>query len=165
MHTLTTSAADIAAAEVEATTPRMRRVRVDELRPSHVPIAWHAANGVGLSEIASRLHLSRLTIESALRDIRAHLGVTRTTDVRLFHAEIKTRFDAVAASAAATADEPGLLTPAEVARLFRVDPKTVTRWAASGKISAIKTPGGHRRFREAEVRALLDPAVDDEDGE
>ena len=48
-----------------------------------------------------------------------------------------------------------LLTPAEVAGLFRVDPKTVTRWAAAGRISSIRTPGGHRRFRESEVRALL----------
>ncbi len=48
-----------------------------------------------------------------------------------------------------------LLTPGEVAALFRVDPKTVTRWAASGRISSIRTPGGHRRYREAEIRALL----------
>ena len=48
-----------------------------------------------------------------------------------------------------------LLTPGEVAALFRVDPKTVTRWAASGRITSIRTPGGHRRFRESEVRALL----------
>jgi excisionase family DNA binding protein len=48
-----------------------------------------------------------------------------------------------------------LLTPGEVAALFRVDPKTVTRWAAAGRIGSIRTPGGHRRFREAEVRALL----------
>ena len=48
-----------------------------------------------------------------------------------------------------------LLTPAEVAAMLRVDPKTVTRWAASGRISSIRTPGGHRRFRESEVRALL----------
>lgn len=48
-----------------------------------------------------------------------------------------------------------LLTPGEVATLFRVDPKTVTRWAASGRIGSIRTPGGHRRFRESEVRALL----------
>jgi len=48
-----------------------------------------------------------------------------------------------------------LLTPGEVAALFRVDPKTVTRWAASGRIMSIRTPGGHRRFRESEVRALL----------
>jgi excisionase family DNA binding protein len=48
-----------------------------------------------------------------------------------------------------------LLTPAEVAALFRVNPKTVTRWARSGKISAIRTLGGHRRFRAAEVRKLL----------
>ena len=48
-----------------------------------------------------------------------------------------------------------LLTPGEVAALFRVDPKTVTRWAASGRITSIRTPGGHRRFRESQVRALL----------
>lgn len=49
-----------------------------------------------------------------------------------------------------------LLTPGEVAFLFRVDPKTVTRWASSGAISSIRTPGGHRRFRESEILALLD---------
>jgi excisionase family DNA binding protein len=48
-----------------------------------------------------------------------------------------------------------LLTPAEVAAMFKVDPKTVTRWAAAGKITSIRTPGGHRRFREAEVQELL----------
>ena len=48
-----------------------------------------------------------------------------------------------------------LLTPGEVASLFRVDPKTVTRWASAGRIASIRTPGGHRRFRESEVRALL----------
>lgn len=48
-----------------------------------------------------------------------------------------------------------LLTPAEVADKFRVDPKTVTRWAAAGKVGSIRTPGGHRRFRESEIRALL----------
>jgi excisionase family DNA binding protein len=49
-----------------------------------------------------------------------------------------------------------LLTPGEVAELFVVDPKTVTRWAAAGRIGSIRTPGGHRRFRESEVRALLE---------
>ena len=48
-----------------------------------------------------------------------------------------------------------LLTPGEVALLFRVDPKTVTRWASAGRIGSIRTPGGHRRFRESEVRDLL----------
>lgn len=49
-----------------------------------------------------------------------------------------------------------LLTPGEVAALFRVDPKTVTRWAAAGRLTSIRTPGGHRRFRESHIRALLD---------
>lgn len=52
-------------------------------------------------------------------------------------------------------DPEKLLTPAEVAALFRVDPKTVTRWAKAGKIGSIRTLGGHRRFRQAEVMELL----------
>lgn len=48
-----------------------------------------------------------------------------------------------------------LLTPSEVASLFRVDPKTVTRWAKAGKLTSIRTLGGHRRYRESEVRNLL----------
>ncbi len=52
-------------------------------------------------------------------------------------------------------DQEVLLTPAEVASLFRVDPKTVTRWAKSGKLTSIRTLGGHRRYKESEVKALL----------
>lgn len=48
-----------------------------------------------------------------------------------------------------------LLTPAEVAAMFRVDPKTVTRWAVAGKLTSLRTLGGHRRYRAAEVHALL----------
>ena len=48
-----------------------------------------------------------------------------------------------------------LLTPAEVAALLRVDPKTVTRWAKRGKFGSIRTLGGHRRYSEAEIRAFL----------
>ena len=51
--------------------------------------------------------------------------------------------------------DDALLTPAEVASLFRVSPKTVTRWAHSGKLTAMKTLGGHRRFRAGEVRTAL----------
>ena len=49
-----------------------------------------------------------------------------------------------------------LLTPSEVAALFRVNPKTVTRWARSGKLTAIRTLGGHRRFKSSEIRRWLD---------
>jgi excisionase family DNA binding protein len=53
------------------------------------------------------------------------------------------------------AEAEALLTPAEVAALFRVDPKTVTRWARAGKLTSLRTLGGHRRYRESEVRGLL----------
>ena len=58
-------------------------------------------------------------------------------------------------SVARPTESEALLTPSEVATLFRVDPKTVTRWAKAGKISSIRTLGGHRRYRESEIRALL----------
>ena len=51
--------------------------------------------------------------------------------------------------------QENLRTPAEVAALFRVDPKTVTRWAKAGKLTSIRTLGGHRRYKESEVKALL----------
>ena len=54
-------------------------------------------------------------------------------------------------------DAEPLLTPQEVATAFRCDPKTVTRWANAGKLTAIRTPGGHRRYRKVEVMALLQP--------
>lgn len=48
-----------------------------------------------------------------------------------------------------------LMTPGQVAALFHVDPKTVTRWAHAGRLGSLRTPGGHRRFRESEVLELL----------
>jgi len=64
---------------------------------------------------------------------------------------------------ASVADD-ALLTPAEVANLFRVSPKTVTRWARSGKLIAMKTLGGHRRFRAGDVRTALETAEAQLDG-
>lgn len=51
--------------------------------------------------------------------------------------------------------EDELLTPAEAAAIFRVDPKTVARWAETGKLSSIRTLGGHRRYSASEIHALL----------
>jgi len=57
-----------------------------------------------------------------------------------------------------TIEELGdLLTPGEVAALFRVDPKTVARWAAKGPdgepplLTSVRTPGGHHRYRRRDL--------------
>lgn len=52
--------------------------------------------------------------------------------------------------------DDALLTPAEVAKLFKVDPKTVTRWAKDRLIASIRTPGGHRRFRKSTIDAAME---------
>lgn len=57
--------------------------------------------------------------------------------------------------------EDTLLTPAEVATQFRVDPKTVTRWAQAGKLRSFRTLGGHRRYSAVQVRALLSSGAQD----
>lgn len=51
---------------------------------------------------------------------------------------------------------PTLMTPGEVAKIFRVDPKTVTRWATSGKLRHTRTPGGHVRFYRDEIMAMVE---------
>lgn len=53
------------------------------------------------------------------------------------------------------AEHDRLLTPAEVAARFRVDPRTVWRWANTGKLASVRTPGGHHRYRETEINTLL----------
>ncbi|MFM8236521.1 MAG: BldC family transcriptional regulator, partial [Actinomycetota bacterium] len=53
-----------------------------------------------------------------------------------------------------TADDEHLLAPGEVAAIFGVNPKTVTRWERVGKLEAIRTLGGHRRFRSGDVDRL-----------
>jgi excisionase family DNA binding protein len=53
-------------------------------------------------------------------------------------------------------DNDELLMPSEVAAMFRVDPKTVGRWARSGRVPCIFTPGGHCRFRKSVIAELLE---------
>lgn len=48
-----------------------------------------------------------------------------------------------------------LLAPGEVARLLCVDRKTIARMADRGALPAIRTLGGHRRFTESDVLALV----------
>jgi excisionase family DNA binding protein len=48
-----------------------------------------------------------------------------------------------------------LMLPRQVAAAFRVDVKTVARWAKAGRLRSVRTPGGHRRYLTAQVEALL----------
>jgi excisionase family DNA binding protein len=59
-----------------------------------------------------------------------------------------------------TTDAVRLLTPGEVARLFSVDPKTVTKWANTGRLTCIRTIGNQRRYREDAILAILNGAAD-----
>jgi excisionase family DNA binding protein len=48
-----------------------------------------------------------------------------------------------------------ILTTGEVADAFGVNPKTVTHWAAQGRIRCLKTPGGRNRFRHEDIHPFL----------
>lgn len=66
-----------------------------------------------------------------------------------------------------TPQNPGkpekLLTPAEVAAIFSVDPKTVTRWAKAGLLPSLRTPGGHRRYRKSVIDGLAQERYETDD--
>ena len=48
------------------------------------------------------------------------------------------------------------LTLGEAARVLGVDETTLRTWADSGKVRVFRTPGGHRRFSAADLRALME---------
>lgn len=61
------------------------------------------------------------------------------------------------------ADAPGGFAPGDViaageaAAILRVDPSTVARWDASGRLPALlRTPAGHRRWHRSQAEALRD---------
>lgn len=47
------------------------------------------------------------------------------------------------------------LKPSDVAKIFKVDPKTVTRWGQQGKLPCVRTPGGHHRYRRSDIEKFL----------
>ncbi|HEX4441504.1 MAG TPA: helix-turn-helix domain-containing protein [Thermoanaerobaculia bacterium] len=56
----------------------------------------------------------------------------------------------------------GFLSRSAVAGLFGVSASTVTRWARTGLIRSVRTPGGHYRFPADEIRRAADRAAADE---
>jgi excisionase family DNA binding protein len=133
--------------------------------------------GVSTAELATRFGVHRRTPWHWLADAGIETprrGRPRGASPRAQASARSPRQQAAARSRrpqplpAVVADRPDgeLLTPSEVAAVFGVDPKTISRWARKGRIAAHRTPGGHRRFTVAEVRrcaahlASDDPARD-----
>lgn len=48
-----------------------------------------------------------------------------------------------------------LLTSHQVAKLLNVWPETLRRWEKEGKLTPLRTPGGHRRYKESQIKKLL----------
>jgi predicted site-specific integrase-resolvase len=55
-------------------------------------------------------------------------------------------------------DDERLLTKGEVARLCRVDIRTVERWVMAGKVGCQRTPSGRVLFRKHDVLTVVVPA-------
>ncbi|GAB6158094.1 hypothetical protein JCM39194_12940 [Desulfotomaculum varum] len=48
-----------------------------------------------------------------------------------------------------------LLTSHQAAKLLNVWPHTLRRWEKEGKLKPLHTPGGHRRYKESQIMALI----------
>jgi len=48
------------------------------------------------------------------------------------------------------------LTLGQACKLLNVDESTLRRWADAGQVRTFRTPGGHRRFAESDVRSIVD---------
>ena len=57
-------------------------------------------------------------------------------------------------------DTKEFLSRAEVAKLFGVSSSTITRWARTGLIQALRTPGGHYRYRAEDVSGAMRPSAE-----
>ena len=47
-----------------------------------------------------------------------------------------------------------LIAPAEACAMLGVTDQTLRRWVDLGHLAAVRTPGGHRRYRRSDVEAL-----------
>lgn len=52
-----------------------------------------------------------------------------------------------------------LLWIGEAAAILGVSAETVRNWTNAGKLAAVVTPGGHRRYRREDVERAFQPAV------
>ncbi|MGF0215406.1 MULTISPECIES: helix-turn-helix domain-containing protein [Rhodococcus] len=52
-----------------------------------------------------------------------------------------------------------LLTPGEAIRVAAISRSTLLRAERAGRITALRTPGGHRRYRKSDLLALLNPSA------
>ena len=59
-------------------------------------------------------------------------------------------------------DQDDLLKPREVAEIFGVRTTTIARWAREGRLTPLRTPGGHRRYSRAAIRDLLERSAPEE---
>jgi DNA-binding transcriptional MerR regulator len=49
--------------------------------------------------------------------------------------------------------------PAVASAKFGVSPQAIRAWAKAGKVTSIRTLGGHRRYDEDEVAAMVDQSL------
>ena len=56
----------------------------------------------------------------------------------------------------APANEPDWLTLGQAAKYLGVAQSTIRKWSDQGRVPAFYTPGGHRRYRRADLEAFLE---------
>lgn len=138
--------------------PRWTHVIVDDrdpaVRPRAVPDDQLPESGRGLlivEALAFRFWWERRRLGKTANAVILRTGAALSPDelTRLKEPE------ASAESGRLVTSDDDLLRPNEVAELFGVRTPTIARWAREGRLTAMLTPGGHRRYRRDAIRGLL----------
>lgn len=153
--------------EIQATHPEVRCIILTSYDDDDVLFAAVMAGAAGflLKEIGGRRLVDGIRQVAGGRSLMDPAVTSRILD-RLRNPGAHPSYDAAPAipsvepSPVAPAAQRELITPGEASALLHVDTRTVGRWAASGKIASVLTPGGHRRFRRSDIQTLLTSDVE-----
>jgi excisionase family DNA binding protein len=137
------------------------------LHGDEIPIAGRIAAVADVFDalISDRVHRSAVTLEAALDVLRGDRGthldpavvdsfIGNLDHVREIAATARDDDAIPTPVLSAPADAGEVMTLQDAASALGVSASTLRRWADDGRVEAVRTAGGHRRFPRQEVRRL-----------
>lgn len=126
--------------------------------PEHADLGLLAGSGRGvpiINALAAMTWIDQGEHGKTIHVVLTRTGVTLTSQERQsLNSQVTSGENGLVVSSRPEHDD-ALLRPREVAEMFGVRTTTIARWAREGRLAPMLTPGGHRRYRVADIRTLL----------